>query len=115
MLRARTEFEDFGKDRVRIIVNELPYQVNKRMLIKSMADQVNDKKLDDISDLRDESDRKGMRIVIELKRDANPQVVLNKLFAQTQLQSTFSIINLASWIISASRRSSPCATFSTSI
>ena len=95
VLRARTEFEDFGKDRVRIIVTELPYQVNKRMLIKSMADQVNEKKLEGISDIRDETDRTGMRIVIELKRDANPQVALNKLFAQTQLQSTFSIINLA--------------------
>ena len=75
VLRARTEFEDFGKDRVRIIVTELPYQVNKRMLIKSMADQVNEKKLEGISDIRDETDRTGMRIVIELKRDANPQVV----------------------------------------
>ena len=80
VLRARTEFEDFGKDRVRIIVTELPYQVNKRMLIKSMADQVNEKKLEGISDIRDETDRTGMRIVIELKRDANPQVVLNRLF-----------------------------------
>ena len=74
VLRARTEFEDFGKDRVRIIVTELPYQVNKRMLIKSMADQVNEKKLEGISDIRDETDRTGMRIVIELKRDANPQI-----------------------------------------
>ena len=94
-IRARTEFEEHGQDRVRIIVNELPYQVNKKMLIKNIAEQVKDKRLDDISDLRDESDRNGMRIVIELKRDANPQVALNKLFAQTQLQSTFSIINLA--------------------
>ena len=95
VLRARTEFEDFGKDRVRIIVTELPYQVNKRMLIKSMADQVNDKKLEGISDIRDETDRTGMRIVIELKRDANPQVVLNRLFAQTAMQTTFSINMLA--------------------
>ena len=95
MLRARTEFEDFGKDRVRIIVTELPYQVNKRMLIKSMADQVNDKKLEGISDIRDETDRTGMRIVIELKRDANPQVVLNRLFTQTQLQTSFAINMLA--------------------
>ena len=94
-IRARTEFEEHGQNRVRIIVNELPYQVNKKMLIKNIAEQVKDKRLDDISDLRDESDRNGMRIVIELKRDANPQVALNKLFAQTQLQSTFSIINLA--------------------
>ena len=95
VLRARTEFEDFGKDRVRIIVTELPYQVNKRMLIKSMADQVNDKKLEGISDIRDETDRTGMRIVIELKRDANPQVVLNRLFTQTQLQTSFAINMLA--------------------
>ena len=95
ILRARTEFEDFGKDRVRIIVTELPYQVNKRMLIKSMADQVNDKRLEGISDIRDETDRTGMRIVIEVKRDANPQVVLNRLFAQTQLQTSFAINMLA--------------------
>ena len=95
ILRARTEFEDFGKDRVRIIVTELPYQVNKRMLIKSMADQVNEKKLEGISDIRDETDRTGMRIVIELKRDANPQVVLNRLFTQTQLQTSFAINMLA--------------------
>ena len=95
VLRARTEFEDFGKDRVRIIVTELPYQVNKRMLIKSMADQVNDKKLEGISDIRDETDRTGMRIVIELKRDANSQVVLNRLFTQTQLQTSFAINMLA--------------------
>ena len=94
-VRARTEFEEFGKDRTRIIVTEIPYQVNKRMLIKNMADQVEDKRLEGISDIRDESDRNGMRIVIELKRDANPQVVLNRLFAQTQLQTTFAINMLA--------------------
>ncbi len=96
IVRARTEFEEYGKDhRTRIIVNELPYQVNKKMLIKNMADQVREKRLEGISDLRDESDRNGMRIVIELKRDANPQVVLNRLFAQTSLQSSFSINMLA--------------------
>ena len=94
-MRARTELEEFGQNRQRIIVTELPYQVNKRMLIKAMADQVNDKRLDGISDIRDESDRTGMRIVIELKRDANPQVVLNRLFAQTQLQTTFAVNMLA--------------------
>ena len=94
-VRAKTEFEEFGKDRTRIIVTEIPYQVNKRMLIKNMADQVEDKRLEGISDIRDESDRNGMRIVIELKRDANPQVVLNRLFAQTQLQTTFAINMLA--------------------
>ncbi len=94
-MRARTEMEEFGQNRQRIIVTEIPYQVNKRMLIKNMADQVNDKRLDGISDIRDESDRNGMRIVIELKREANPQVVLNRLFAQTQLQSTFAINMLA--------------------
>ena len=95
VIRARTEFEEFAKDRTRIIVTELPYQVNKRQLIKNMAEQVKDKRLEGISDLRDETDRNGMRIVIELKKDANPQVVLNKLFTQTALQSNFSIIMLA--------------------
>ena len=94
-LRARHVFEEFGQDRTRIIITELPYQVNKRMLIKAMADQVNDKRLEGISDIRDESDRTGMRIVIELKRDANPQIVLNKLFTQTSLQTTFAINMLA--------------------
>ena len=95
VIRARHEFEEWGKDRTRIIITELPYVVNKRMLIKSMADQVEDKRLEGISDIRDESDRNGMRIVIELKRDANPQVVLNRLFSQTQLQTTFAINMLA--------------------
>ena len=95
VVRARHEFEEFGKDRTRIVITELPYQVNKRMLIKSIAEQVEDKRLDGISDIRDESDRNGMRIVIELKRDANPQVVLNRLFAQSQLQTTFAINMLA--------------------
>ena len=95
MVRARHEFEEFGNGRTRIIFTELPYQVNKRMLIKSIADQVEDKRIEGISDIRDESDRNGMRMVIELKRDANPQVVLNRLFAQTQLQTTFAINMLA--------------------
>ena len=95
VIRARHEFEEFGKDRTRIVITEIPYQVNKRMLIKNMADQVEDKRLEGISDIRDESDRNGMRIVIELKRDANPQVVLNRLFAQTQLQTSFAINMLA--------------------
>ena len=95
VVRARTEFEEFGKDRIRIIVSELPYQVNKRQLIKNIAEQVKDKRLDGISDLRDETDRNGMRMVIELKKDANPQVVLNNLFKQTALQSSFGIIMLA--------------------
>ena len=95
VVRARTEFEEFAGDRIRIIVTELPYQVNKRQLIKNIADQVKDKRLEGVSDLRDETDRKGMRIVIELKKDANPQVVLNTLFKQTALQSSFGIIMLA--------------------
>ena len=95
VVRSRHEFEEFGKDRTRIVITELPYQANKRMLIKSIAEQVEDKRLDGISDIRDESDRNGMRIVIELKRDANPQVVLNRLFAQSQLQTTFAINMLA--------------------
>ena len=95
VVRARTEFEPFGNDRTRIIVTELPYQVNKRELVRRIAEQVREKRLDGISDLRDESDRIGMRIVIELKKDANPQVVLNNLFKQTALQSSFGIIMLA--------------------
>jgi len=95
IVRARAEFEEFGQGRTRIIVTELPYQVNKRQLIKNIADQVHDKRLEGISDLRDETDRNGMRMVIELKRDANPQVVLNRLFAQTAMQTSFSINMLA--------------------
>ena len=95
VVRARTEFEEHGQGRTRIIVTELPYQVNKRQLIKNIADQVHDKRLEGISDLRDETDRNGIRVVIELKRDANPQVVLNRLFAQTAMQSSFSINMLA--------------------
>ena len=95
VIRSRTEIEEYGQGRLRIIVNELPYQVNKRTLIENIADQVRDKRLDGISGLRDESDRNGMRIVIELKKDANTQVVLNRLFSQTQLQSSFAINMLA--------------------
>jgi len=95
VVRARTEIEEFGRDRQRIIVTELPYQVNKRQLIRTIADQVKDKRIEGISDLRDETDRNGMRIVIELKKDANAQVVLNHLFKQTAMQSNFSIIMLA--------------------
>ena len=95
VLQARTEFEEYGQNRTRIIVTELPYQVNKRQLIKNIADQVHEKKLEGISDLRDETDRNGMRIVIELKRDANPQVVLNRLLAQSSLKTSFSINMLA--------------------
>ena len=95
VIRSRTEIEEYGQNRLRVIVTELPYQVNKRTLIENIADQVRDKRLDGISGLRDESDRNGMRIVIELKKDANTQVVLNRLFAQTQLQSSFAINMLA--------------------
>ena len=94
-VRARTEFEEFGQNRERIIVTELPYQVNKRQLIANMAEQVRDKRLEGISDIRDETDRNGMRVVIELKKDANPQVVLNRRFAQTQMQTTFGVTMLA--------------------
>ena len=94
-VRARTEFEEFGQNRERIIVTELPYQVNKRQLIAAMAEQVRDKRLEGISDIRDETDRNGMCVVIELKKDANPQVVLNRLFAQTQMQTTFGVTMLA--------------------
>ena len=95
VIRSRTEIEEYGQNRLRVIVTELPYQVNKRTLIENIADQVRDKRIDGISGLRDESDRNGMRIVIELKKDANTQVVLNRLFAQTQLQSSFAINMLA--------------------
>ena len=94
-VRARAEFEEYGQGRQRIIVTELPYQVNKRQLIVAIAEQVRDKRLDGISDLRDETDRNGMRVVIELKKDANAQVVLNRLFAQTQMQITFGVTMLA--------------------
>ena len=94
-VRAWTEFEEFGQNRERIIVTELPYQVNKRQLIANMAEQVRDKRLEGISNIRDETDRNGMRVVIELKKDANPQVVLNRLFAQTQMQTTFGVTMLA--------------------
>ncbi len=95
LIRAVAEIEEHNKGRHRIIVTELPYQVNKSNLIIKIADYVRDKKMDGISDLRDESDRDGMRIVIELKRDANPNVVLNNLYKQTQMQVTFGIIMLA--------------------
>ena len=95
IIRARHELEEFGQGRTRIIVNELPYQVNKKTLIETIAEQVRDKRLDGITGLRDESDRNGMRIVIELRKDANVQVVLNHLFTQTQLQSSFAINMLA--------------------
>ena len=96
IVRARCHFEEYGKDkRERIIVTELPYQVNKRMLIASIADLVKDKRLEGISDLRDETDRNGMRIVIETKKDANVQVVLNHLYTLTSLQTSFAINMLA--------------------
>ena len=94
-VRARTEMEEFSQGRTRIIVNELPYQVNKARLLEAIAETVKNKRIEGISAMRDESDRDGMRIVIELKRDANAQVVLNRLFTQTQLQTTFAIVMLA--------------------
>ena len=90
ILRARTEFEEFGRDRTRIIVTELPYQVNKRMLIKNMADQVNDKRLEGISDIRDETDLSGLRIAIDLKRGVGPDKLMAKLYRSTTLQDSFS-------------------------
>lgn len=94
-LRAVAEIEESTRGRHAIVVTEIPYQVNKSNLIEKIAEYVRDKKLEGISDLRDESDREGMRIVIELKRDSNPKVVLNNLYKHTQLQTTFGIINLA--------------------
>lgn len=95
VIRAVTDIEEAGPNRQRIVVTELPYQVNKSRLIERIADLVKDKKIDSISDLRDESDRNGMRIVIELKRDANANVVLNQLYKNTQLQDSFSVNMLA--------------------
>jgi len=94
-VRARAEFEEFGQGRTRIVVTEIPYQVNKARLVEAIANQVKNKNIDGISALRDESDREGMRIVIELKKDANPQVVLNRLYASTQMEVTFAIVQLA--------------------
>jgi DNA gyrase subunit A len=94
-LRAKTEIEETSTGRFRIIVNEIPYMVNKSRLIESIANLVKDKRVDGISGLRDESDRKGMRIVVEVKRDANAQIVLNQLFSYTQLQDTVGVIMIA--------------------
>ncbi len=94
-VRALTETEEYGQGRTRIIVTQIPYQVNKSRLVESIAEQVKDKKIEGISGLRDESDREGMRIVIELKKDANPQVVLNRLFDATQMQITFAVVMIA--------------------
>ncbi len=94
-VRAKAEIEEMKGDRFRIVVTEIPYMVNKAELIKTIAEYVKDKKIEGISDLRDESDRKGMSIVIELKRDANPQVVLNNLYRYTRLQDNFSVNMLA--------------------
>ena len=94
-VRAKTEIEEYGQNRQRIIVTELPYQVNKARLIENIAEHVKNKNIEGISGLRDESDREGMRIVIEVKRDANPQVVLNRLFSATAMESTFAVVMLA--------------------
>src|SRR5690606_29465115 len=93
-MRAKTEIEEFNQ-RSRILVTELPYQVNKARLIEKIAELVRDKRIDGITDLRDESDRNGMRIVMELRRDVNPNVVLNNLYKQTALQTNFGINMLA--------------------
>ncbi|HCH92311.1 MAG TPA: DNA gyrase subunit A, partial [Clostridiales bacterium] len=95
VLRAKAEIEEMANGKSRIVVTEIPYQVNKAKLIENIADQVKDKRLEGISDLREETDRHGMRIVIELKKDVNAQVLLNQLYKQTQMQTTFSMIMLA--------------------
>src|SRR2546428_11124310 len=95
MMRAKAAIETFSKDREAIVVTEIPYQVNKAKLVERIADLVNDKTIEDISDIRDESDRDGMRIVIELKRGAEPQIILNQLFKHTSMQEGFSMIFLA--------------------
>jgi DNA gyrase subunit A len=95
MMRAKAAIENISKDRQAIIVTEIPYQVNKARLVERIAQLVNDKDIEDISDIRDESDRDGMRIVVELKRGAEPQIVLNQLFKHTSMQEGFSMILLA--------------------
>jgi DNA gyrase subunit A len=95
IMRGRTHYEEYGNERESIIIDELPYQVNKSRLLQQIAELVKDKKIEGISALRDESDRRGMRVVIELKRDAFPEIVLNKIFKHTELQSTFGVIMLA--------------------
>ena len=94
-VRAKVEIEEMSGNRQRIVVNEIPYQVNKASMIEKIADLVKEKKIEGISDLRDESDRSGMRVVIELKKDANSHIILNQLYKHTQMQDTFSIIMLA--------------------
>ena len=94
-MRAKTSVESRGAGKERIVVTELPYQVNKARLIEKIAELVRDKTIEGITDLRDESDRDGMRIVIDLRKDVNPQVVLNLLFKHTQMQDTFGVIMLA--------------------
>ncbi len=95
IVRARTEIEEHGNGRFRIVIGEIPYQVNKLNLVKSIIDLVDDKRIDGIHDVVDHSNKEGMRVVIDLKKDANPQVVLNQLFAYTQMQVTFGVIMLA--------------------
>ena len=95
VMRAKAEIEEVKGNREVIIIRELPYQVNKSQLIIAMADLVRDKKIDGISDIRDESDRDGIRVVVEIKRDANAQIVMNQLFSHTQMQSSFGVIMLA--------------------
>ena len=95
VMRAKAGIETFNKDRKAIVITEIPYQVNKARLVERIAQLVNDKIVDTISDIRDESDRDGMRIVVELKRDGEPQLVLNQLFKHTQMQESFSMILLA--------------------
>ena len=94
-MRERTDIQEMSKNRSRIVVTEIPYQVNKAKLIENIANLVKDKRVEGISDIRDESDRSGMSIVIELKRDVNPNVVLNYLYKHTQLQDTFGVIMIA--------------------
>ncbi|MDR1028327.1 MAG: DNA gyrase subunit A [Clostridiales Family XIII bacterium] len=95
LVRARTEIEETKKGKQQIIVTEIPYQVNKARMLEKIAELIKDKKIDGISEVRDESNREGMRVVIELKRDANPQITLNRLFKQTQLQESYSMIMIA--------------------
>src|SRR5439155_483879 len=94
-IRARANYEEAGHDRVRIVITEIPYMVSKAALVESIALLVKSKRIDGVTDLRDESDREGMRIVLELKRDAVEDVVLNQLYHHTQMETTFGVINLA--------------------
>ena len=114
-VRAKTNIEEMPNGRSRIVVTEIPYQVNKAKLVEKIAELVHDKRIEGISDIRDESDRQGMRIVIELKKDVYPQVILNTLYKHTSMQETFGVGTYRILVHRGSRKSSPCAIWCTII